>query len=319
MPDQPGPHESRFDDLVGSLDAVVWEADGDDYRMTFVSPRCSEIVGYPPEKWLTEPEFWERHLHPDDRDRAITATDAAIRELRSLRIEYRFLVSSGEYRWFSDVIRVLRKHDGAGHRVVGVMIDITDQKRLEEALAYRATHDTLTGLLNREQLNIELVRVHQLPEPWALLFLDLNGFKDINDALGHSVGDDVLRMVADRLSGTARGTDVVARFGGDEFCVLASVTENEASLHLARRLRDAIAKPTIVGEHALRLSTSVGIAYVEAEGAPETLVRQADAAMYGAKGTAEGIAVYQPWMREAALRRLDGKVSDGGSPGAESG
>jgi diguanylate cyclase (GGDEF)-like protein/PAS domain S-box-containing protein len=319
VPDQPDPHDSRFDDLVGSLDAIVWEADGDDYRMTYVSPRCSEIVGYQPEEWLVEPEFWERHLHPDDRERAITATDAAIRELRSLRIEYRFLVSSGEYRWFSDVIRVLRKHGGEGHRVVGVMIDITDQKRLEEALAYRATHDTLTGLLNREQLNIELVRVHQLPEPWALLFLDLNGFKDVNDALGHSVGDDVLRMVADRLVGTARGTDVVARFGGDEFCVLASVSENQASLHLARRLRDAVAKPTIVGEHTLLLNTSVGIAYVEPTGSPETLVRQADAAMYGAKGTAEGIAVYEPWMREAALRRLDGKVSAGGPPGPEPG
>ena len=268
MPDQPGPHDSRFDDLVGSLDAIVWEADGDDYRMTYVSPRCGEIAGYPPEEWLRQPEFWEHHLHPDDRERAITATDAAIGELRSVRIEYRFLVSSGEYRWFSDVIRVLRKHDGSGHRVVGVMIDITDQKRLEEALAYRATHDTLTGLLNREQLNIELVRVHQLPEPWALLFLDLNGFKDVNDALGHSVGDEALRMVADRLVGTARGTDVVARFGGDEFCVLAAVTERTAALHLARRLRDSVAASAVVAEHALRLSTSVGIAYVEEDGSP---------------------------------------------------
>ena len=112
----------------------------------------------------------------------------------------------------------------------------------------------------------------------------------------------------------------MARFGGDEFCVLAAVTEN-AGLPASRPPASGCDRQAdgVVGEHALRLSTSVGIAYVEAEGAPETLVRQADAAMYGAKGTAEGIAVYEPWMREAALRRLDGKVSAGGSPGAESG
>jgi PAS domain S-box-containing protein len=155
--------QGRFDDLVSSLDAIVWEADGDDYKMTYVSPRSKDVAGYAQEEWLTEPEFWENHLHPDDRQRAITETDAAIRALKSIRAEYRFRVSSGEYRWFSDVIRVIRKADGSGHRLVGVMIDITDQKRTEEALAYRAAHDTLTGLLNREQLDAELALVTDGP------------------------------------------------------------------------------------------------------------------------------------------------------------
>ena len=105
--------QSRSDDLVSALDAIVWEADGDDYRMTFVSPRSMDIAGYPPRTRLHEPEFWEKHLHPDDRDRAISETDAAIRALDSIRIEYRFLVASGQYRWFSDVIRVIRKADGS--------------------------------------------------------------------------------------------------------------------------------------------------------------------------------------------------------------
>jgi diguanylate cyclase (GGDEF)-like protein/PAS domain S-box-containing protein len=297
--------QSRFDDLVGSLDAIVWEADGDDYKMTFVSPRSLDIAGYPPEDWLTQPEFWENHLHPDDRERAISLTDGAIRALNSIRVEYRFLTSSGQYRWFSDVIRVIRKADGSGHRVVGVMIDITDQKRTEETLAYRAAHDTLTGLLNREQLDIELARVHRLQEPWALLFLDLNGFKDVNDGLGHSIGDDVLRVVARRLTGAIRPDDVLARFGGDEFCILASVPEHDTALTIANRLREAVQRPTNVGGHSLRLTVTVGIAYVDPEGTPETLLRQADAAMYSAKSIESGVAVYEPWMRKAALSRLN--------------
>lgn len=300
--------QGRFDDLVASLDAIVWEADGDDYKMTYVSPRSVDIAGYPQEDWLTQPAFWENHLHPDDRERAVTVTDAAIRAFNSIRIEYRFRVASGEYRWFSDVIRVLRKPDGSGHRLVGVMIDITDQKRIEETLAYRATHDTLTDLLNREQLDAELARVHQLPEPWALLFLDLNGFKDVNDGLGHSIGDDVLRIVAKRLSGATRPTDILARFGGDEFCILASVAERDTAVTIAHRLREAVQRPAHVGGHTLRLTVTVGIAYVGPEGSPETLLRQADAAMYSAKSLDTGVAVYEPWMRKAALSRLSDAV-----------
>ena len=300
--------QGRFDDLVASLDAIVWEADGDDYRMTYVSPRSMDIAGYSPEDWLTQPAFWENHLHPEDRERAVTVTDAAIRAFNSIRVEYRFRVASGEYRWFSDVIRVLRKPDGSGHRLVGVMIDITDQKRIEEALAYRAAHDTLTGLLNREQLDTELERVHKLPEPWALLFLDLNGFKDVNDGLGHSIGDDVLRVVAKRLAGATRPTDILARFGGDEFCILASVAEADTAVTMAHRLREAVQRPTNVAGHSLRLSVTVGIAYVGPDGTPETLLRQADAAMYSAKSQETGVAVYAPWMRKAALLRLNDTV-----------
>ena len=310
LPAKPVLSQSRFDDLVGSLDAIVWEADGDDYRMTFVSPRSLDIAGYPPEVWLTEPEFWERHLHPDDRPRAMAVTDAAIKALNSIRIEYRFRVASGEYRWFSDVIRVIRKADGSGHRLVGVMIDITDQKLTEETLAYRASHDTLTGLLNREQLDIELERVHHLPEPWALLFLDLNGFKDVNDGLGHSIGDEVLRIVAQRLASAIRPSDIVARFGGDEFCVLASVGERDTAVTIAQRLRTAVHGATTVGGHTLRLAVTVGIAYVAPDGSPDSLLRQADTAMYTAKGRDEGVAVYEPWMRKAALLRLNDTVED---------
>ena len=150
--------------------------------------------------------------------------------------------------------------------------------------------------------------MHRLQEPWALLFLDLNGFKDVNDGLGHSIGDDVLRVVARRLTGAIRPDDVLARFGGDEFCILASVPEQDTALTIANRLREAVQRPTNVGGHALRLTVTVGIAYVDPEGTPETLLRQADAAMYSAKSIESGVAVYEPWMRKAALSRLNDSV-----------
>jgi diguanylate cyclase (GGDEF)-like protein len=143
-----------------------------------------------------------------------------------------------------------------------------------------------------------------LPDPWSLLFLDLNDFKDVNDGLGHSVGDEVLRVVARRLLAATRPDDIVARFGGDEFCVLASVPEQDTAVTIARRLRDAVHGATTVGGHALRLTVTVGIAYVAPDGSPETLLRQADAAMYSAKDLEAGVAVYEPWMRKAALLRL---------------
>jgi diguanylate cyclase (GGDEF)-like protein/PAS domain S-box-containing protein len=300
--------QTRFDDLVGSLDAIVWEADGDDYHMTFVSPRSLDIAGYPPDMWMTEPEFWETRLHPDDRTRAIADVEAAIGGMRSVALEYRLRVASGQYRWFSDMIRVIPKRDGSGHRLVGVMIDISSQKRLEAELAYRASHDPLTGLLNREQLDIELARVHQLDEPWALLFLDLDDFKAVNDGLGHPVGDEVLRVVAQRLRHSARAGDIVARFGGDEFAILADAPTEEVASALARRLRERVSAPIASGAQSLSVGASVGIAFVEPARSPETVLRKADAAMYWAKQTDQGIAAYEHWMHEEALRRL-GAVS----------
>jgi diguanylate cyclase (GGDEF)-like protein len=143
------------------------------------------------------------------------------------------------------------------------------------------------------------------------LFLDLDGFKYVNDALGHSVGDEVLRIVAKRLSAATRPDDIVARFGGDEFCVLAAIGERDSAESIANRLRDAVHGATTVGGHSVRLAVTVGIALVGSVSSPETLLRQADAAMYSAKGLDGGVAVYAPWMRKAALLRLNDTVEEG--------
>ena len=208
----------------------------------------------------------------------------------------------------SDVIRVIRKADGAGHRLVGVMIDITDQKRTEEALAYRAAHDTLTGLLNREQLDADLARVHDRPEPWALLFLDLNGFKDINDGLGHSVGDEVLRI------------DREAAIGRDPTGRHRRAVRRRRVLRPGLRRRGGHCRhhrPQAAGSG--RGTRPCGGPHASTGGHGRDRVRRArrdagDAAATGRRGDVQrqeprtGVAVYEPWMRKAALLRLNDTV-----------
>lgn len=294
---------ARFDDLVRMLNAVVWEADGDDYRMTFVSPRSADLTGFSPEAWMSEPAFWERHLHPEDRERAVAATDAAIQEMRTVSLEYRFRTAAGAYRWFSDVIAVVPKVDGTGHRLVGVMIDVTDRKELEEELAFRASHDPLTGLLNREQLDVELART-QYREGRALLFVDLDAFKDINDGMGHRAGDELLRLVGTRLRAGVRENDIVARFGGDEFAVIVHAATEAEAHRLALRLTRRVSAPAEVDGRVVTLGSSVGIAMAGRGITAEDLLRQADIAMYEAKQRADHVAVFHPDMRRSALRRL---------------
>ncbi|HET7727125.1 MAG TPA: sensor domain-containing diguanylate cyclase [Candidatus Limnocylindrales bacterium] len=301
---------ARFDDLVRTLNAVVWEADGDDYRMTFVSPRCADLTGYSPDEWAAEPAFWERNLHPEDRDRAIAATDAAIQEMRTVSLEYRFRTASGAYRWFSDVIAVVPKRDGTGHRLVGVMIDVTDRKRLEEELAFRASHDPLTGLLNREQLDVELART-QYRDGRALLFFDLDAFKDINDGMGHRVGDELLRIVASRLRAGVRDGDIVARFGGDEFAVIVHAASEGEARRLAIRLTKRISAPADLDGRVVAIRASAGIAMAGRGITAEDLLRQADIAMYEAKLHPDHVAVFHPEMRRNALRRLARHASAG--------
>jgi len=306
---------ARFDDLVRTLNAVVWEADGDDYQMTFVSPRSADLTGFSPDEWAAEPEFWERHLHPDDRDRAIAATDAAIEEMRTVSLEYRFRTASGAYRWFSDVIAVVPKHDGTGHRLVGVMIDVTDRKLLEEELAFRASHDPLTGLVNREQLDVELART-QYREGRALLFFDLDAFKDINDGMGHRAGDELLRIVAARLRAGVRQGDVVARFGGDEFAVIVHAASEAEARRVALRLTKRIAAPADIDGRTVSLQASTGIAMAGRGITADDLLRQADIAMYEAKLRPEHVAVFDPDMRRSVLRRLARHAARGEPPEA---
>jgi diguanylate cyclase (GGDEF)-like protein len=170
--------------------------------------------------------------------------------------------------------------------------DITDRIELEAQLTHQAFHDNLTGLANRalfrDRLDQALARAERSERPLAVLLVDLDGFKQVNDTLGHDAGDQLLQEVAQRFNDVVRGSDTVARFGGDEFALLLEEIVDHEAVGLAQRLLERLAAPVAVAGREVILGASVGIVLHTGSGQSEDLVRQADVAMYEAKDTGRG-------------------------------
>ncbi len=256
--------------------------------------------------------FWFDRIHPNDRDAFRRILQSHLRgESDQLVNEHRLRTDQGDYRWVSCRGKHYRGDDVADH-LAGSLIDITEQRRKQERLADAALHDELTGLPNRtlflKRIGKALARGGRTNDyRFAVLFLDLDRFKTINDSLGHSVGDRLLTSVGQRLDDLLRPSDWVARIGGDEFAILADdLTEPSDATRVARRVLQKLALPHIIDGREVYTTASVGVTlsgplYQEA---PEML-RDADNAMYRAK--ALGRARYQlfdPEMHETAMRQL---------------
>jgi diguanylate cyclase (GGDEF)-like protein len=195
-------------------------------------------------------------------------------------------------RWYAVRVTPLRGRRGGS---VVVHNDVTERKRAEAELALRASHDDLTGLLNRlameEEIDHAMQQARVQESAVAALFIDLDGFKPINDTYGHAVGDDVLRAVAQRITGAVRSSDRVARLGGDEFVVLIGpLSEHGDAEHTARRILDALHNPVDLGDLVVPIAASVGVAVVDAplDASAQSLLDLADRAMYAAKQAGGG-------------------------------
>jgi diguanylate cyclase (GGDEF)-like protein len=181
-------------------------------------------------------------------------------------------------------------HYGKPNSVQGVGRDITERKRLEQKLEDMATHDFLTGLPNRllllDRFNIAAALAHRNKARLAIMSLDLDKFKIINDTLGHDAGDQVLKAVSTRLTGTIRASDTLARVGGDEFVlVMMETNQAEDATTIAQKILDSFTEPLLIDGHQLHLTTSIGIAiYPEDAQDMEALTKKSDAAMYYSKG-----------------------------------
>jgi len=257
-------------------------------RFLYVNPQLCTMLGYT-EKELTAMSVRDV-THPDD----LHKTDAARDQLRSgeldsFKMEKRYLRKDGSTFWVN--LSVAVKRDRQGHHVhdVSVVEDISARKTAEERVHYLATHDGLTGLPNRtmfaELLSLSVATARRQGNLCAVLFIDLDRFKIINDSLGHDAGDVLLREIASRLRGCVRASDVVARLGGDEFVVLLQGVTDEAQVAaIARGILSAAMRPVVILGQECRVTASIGICVHPAEGqGDDALMKNADMAMYIAK------------------------------------
>jgi diguanylate cyclase (GGDEF)-like protein/PAS domain S-box-containing protein len=309
---------SRLQVLVEHVPAAVYidMADpdvSDGGRLAYMSPQITGILGYRPEELVDDPELWPSRIHPDDRAAALDAYEAHWRTGEPLRAEYRMLGRDGAEVWLRDEAYGMPDDTQSGRQVSqGLLVDITDRKRLESKLIHDALHDPLTGLANRvllrDHLERALARRGRVAETIALLFVDLDDFKRINDSYGHAVGDQILVRVAERLLGAVRAEDVVGRQSGDEFAVLlAGIRDADEAIVSADRILGELRRPILLGAHSIVVGGTIGVAIALEPGATaEDLLTQADAAMYAAKADGKGRhAVYDPWMPTRTWTELE--------------
>jgi diguanylate cyclase (GGDEF)-like protein/PAS domain S-box-containing protein len=434
--------EERYRALVENIPAVVYiDAADETNSVIYRSPYAREVLGYEPEEFLLDPEFWQNLLHPDDRERVLAENERTNRTGEPFRLEYRmtrkdgravwlrdeaFLIrdgegrpkfwqgyfvdvterkeaeealrrseaslsesqriahlgtwewnvstgevwwseetylihglvpgdgiifrekveeaffpedlplyrkridealsgtaegydfrhrirrSDGEVRWVHGQAEVVHGEGGEPLRMIGTVHDITERKALEDRLSHQAVHDALTDLPNRQLLLNRLGHALARTErrrgaEVAVLFIDLDGFKVVNDSLGHEIGDRLLVAVAERLKGCLRPEDTLARFGGDEFIVLLEEVEGaDDALRVTRRITEEFRGPFVLDGRELFVGLSIGVALGEAHTkSPEELLRDADTAMYRAKDEAADYRVFDPKMHEQALDRLE--------------
>jgi diguanylate cyclase (GGDEF)-like protein len=273
------------------------------YVETYTGPGVERFLGYVPPPGADRSEAWNQAVHADDAEQYRAAGLGALGS--STAAEYRLVASDGTVRWVLDQMWVRSAAPNGNLRVDGVVTDITARKHAELELFRIAQHDSLTNLANRMQFEEHLeTRLAALParpsgqdghdhaeRGVALLVLDLDGFKEVNDRYGHIAGDELLLAVARRVTACLRSVDLAARLGGDEFAILLEgVDQSDASL-VAQRILESTARPYSVADEVVVVTSSIGIAHVTYQVPPDEIVRDADAAMYDAKAAGRNRAV----------------------------
>jgi len=259
-----------------------------DGALTYVSPNWTDMLGHPVDEVVgkTIAEF----VHPDDLSACLAFLARIYHSgTKQSGIEYRVRHRDGHWCWHTSNASPLFDEQGQVVSYVGIARDITERKALEEQIQHMAHYDTLTELPNRalfsDRLEQAIRRAERDRSEIAVLFVDLDRFKPVNDSYGHAVGDLLLQRVAQRMSQCLRASDTVARIGGDEFVVLLPEVEGEEGVsHLATKLLRSVSRPYRINGIELQISCSIGAALYPEHGVTQLeLMRAADTAMYRAK------------------------------------
>jgi diguanylate cyclase (GGDEF)-like protein/PAS domain S-box-containing protein len=300
--------EERFQSLLrNSIDVqLIADAGG---RITYESAAVERVRGYRPEDRIGRNILDD--VHPDDREWAAQMVrDVARLPGSQVAAEVRVRHADGSWLVIEAVAKNLLDDPAVGGVVVNYR-DVTARKSLEDELKRQAFHDSLTGLANRalfaDRLQHAISRAERAPAALAVLFVDLDDFKTVNDSLGHSEGDLLLIAVADRLRAGVRASDTIARMGGDEFAILLEdPIDGETPVEVGQRLLAQLEPPFVHGGKELFVRASIGIATTRSQDhTADEVLRNADVAMYTAKSNGKNrLEVFEPGMHAAALTRL---------------
>ncbi|WP_165830656.1 bifunctional diguanylate cyclase/phosphodiesterase [Phenylobacterium soli] len=276
--------------IVQNSPTVLYRLKGDpQLQLTYISHNVTKF-GYDPKTLVAANNFLQQIVHPDDQAKLNEAMAGLMeRNASGATVEFRLILPSGGFRWVENRYTLVRDEVGRLVEIEGIIIDITERKAAEEKIALLARTDSLTGLANRatfvERLHQAFAAAKRGAHPFAVLYLDLDHFKDINDTRGHPVGDKLLRETAERLKSRVRETDVVARLGGDEFAVLQTEVADAADAGaLGEAIVDALGQPYLIDGAELHVTASVGISpFAPNTTSPDVMLSQADLALYRAK------------------------------------
>jgi diguanylate cyclase (GGDEF)-like protein/PAS domain S-box-containing protein len=288
-----------------------WEWDVVSGEVTW-SEQLYRIVGVERAAGAIDYDSYLARVHPDDRRLLRRELDAALRTTEPFESEHRVIRPDGEMRVVQSRGRVRLDEHGRVVRLLGTGQDVTDRHVAEQRLEHLALHDPLTDLPNRalflDRLEHALTRSRRADSSLAVFFCDVDDFKDVNDSLGHDVGDELLVALPPRLRAALRAEDTVARFGGDEFVILCEDLAAEAdAIHIAERIADAFGVPIELDGRPHHLSVSVGVVFArDGEASASEVLRDADAAMYRAKGRGKGrFELFDAEMRASLVTRLE--------------
>ena len=304
---------ARFALLERAVNDGLWEWDLVKQELA-LSSRWKAMLGYSERELGTSPNVWFDRVHPDDIEPLKTSLGAHLQgRTPCVEVEYRIQRRDGGWRWMSCRALASRSADGRALRMIGSQADITEQKDAKEELARRAFYDSLTDMPNRalflDRLWHAMRRARRKKDYlFAVLFLDLDRFKVVNDSLGHMAGDQLLIMIARRLEKSLRPGDTVARLGGDEFTVLLDdIKDSTDATQIAERIQSDLSAPFRLRGQELVTTGSMGIA-LSSSGydRPEDILRDADTAMYRAKSSGRARHVlFDTDMHDQAVALLE--------------